>query len=97
MQTPYDAIIVTCAVNHVPPPLKKQLKIGGRLILPLGSTTYFQTLILITRESEERFRKKTLIDVRFVPMTGKAQKKAEGKESQPADKKEPQKIEFCGI
>jgi protein-L-isoaspartate(D-aspartate) O-methyltransferase len=47
---PFDAIIITCAANHVPPPLLKQLKEGGRLILPLGSTLYFQTLTLITKK-----------------------------------------------
>src|SRR3989344_69093 len=39
---PFDAILITASANHVPPPLKKQLKVGGRLILPLGSTIYYQ-------------------------------------------------------
>jgi protein-L-isoaspartate(D-aspartate) O-methyltransferase len=46
---PFDAIIITCAVNHVPPPLLQQLKIGGRLILPLGSTRFSQTLTRLTK------------------------------------------------
>ncbi len=69
---PFDAIFITCAVNHVPPPLKEQLKIGGRLIVPLGSTLYFQSLVLITRKDKTTFTSKTLTDVSFVPMIGKA-------------------------
>jgi protein-L-isoaspartate(D-aspartate) O-methyltransferase len=46
---PFDAIIVTAAANHIPPPLLKQLKDGGRLILPLGSTVFSQTLTLLTK------------------------------------------------
>jgi protein-L-isoaspartate(D-aspartate) O-methyltransferase len=71
---PYDAIIVTCATNHVPPPLLKQLKQGGRLILPLGSTLYFQTLTLITK-TDGKPEVEHILGVRFVPMTGEAQKR----------------------
>lgn len=71
---PFDAIIVTCAANHIPPSLIKQLKEGGRLILPLGSTTYFQTLTLITKK-EGQTDVQHLMGVAFVPMTGEAQKK----------------------
>lgn len=68
---PFDAIIVTAAANHVPPPLLEQLKDGGRLVIPLGETLRFQTLTIITKrgnETETRF----ITGVRFVPMTGKA-------------------------
>lgn len=71
---PFDAIIVTCAANHVPPPLLKQLKEGGRLIIPLGSTLYFQTLVLITK-TEGKPNVEHILGVRFVPMIGEAQKK----------------------
>jgi protein-L-isoaspartate(D-aspartate) O-methyltransferase len=71
---PFDGILVTCAANHIPPPLIKQLKEGGRLVIPLGSTTYFQTLTLLTKE-EGKSRIQHLGGVSFVPMTGKAQKK----------------------
>ncbi|MFQ6109822.1 MAG: protein-L-isoaspartate(D-aspartate) O-methyltransferase, partial [Candidatus Aminicenantales bacterium] len=71
---PFDAIIVTCAANHVPPPLLKQLKTGGRLILPLGSTLYFQTLTLITKTSGKP-KVDHILGVRFVPMIGEAQKR----------------------
>jgi protein-L-isoaspartate(D-aspartate) O-methyltransferase len=71
---PFDAIIVTCAVNHIPPPLIKQLKEGGRLIIPLGSTTYFQTLTLLTKKMGKPDIQH-LLGVAFVPMTGEALKK----------------------
>ena len=71
---PFDAIIVTAAANHIPPPLIKQLKDGGRLILPLGSTFYSQTLTLVTRRGE-RLNVEQLGAVAFVPMTGEAQKR----------------------
>jgi len=71
---PFDAIIVTCAANHVPPPLLEQLEEGGRLIIPLGSTLYFQTLTLITK-TKGKPNVKHILGVRFVPMIGEAQKK----------------------
>ncbi|MFP4081798.1 MAG: protein-L-isoaspartate(D-aspartate) O-methyltransferase [Candidatus Aminicenantes bacterium] len=71
---PFDAIIVTCAANHVPPPLLKQLKEGGRLIIPLGSTLYFQTLTLITKTNGKP-DVEHILGVRFVPMIGEAQEK----------------------
>ena len=71
---PFDAIIVTCAANHIPPPLIKQLKEGGRLIIPLGSTTYFQTLTLLTKK-QGKTDIQHLSGVAFVPMTGEAQKR----------------------
>lgn len=71
---PFDAIIITCAANHIPPPLIKQLKEGGRLIIPLGSTTYFQTLTLLTKK-QGKTDIQHLAGVAFVPMTGEAQKR----------------------
>jgi protein-L-isoaspartate(D-aspartate) O-methyltransferase len=71
---PFDAIIITAAVNHIPPPLIKQLKDGGRLILPLGSTTFYQVLTLATKEGDD-LRLFQMGPVAFVPMTGEAQKR----------------------
>lgn len=76
-QAPFDAIIVTCAANHVPPPLMDQLKEGGRLIIPLGSTLYYQTLTLITK-IDGKPNVRHISGVTFVPMTGKAQEKRSG-------------------
>lgn len=67
---PFDAIIITAAANHIPPPLIKQLKEGGRLILPLGSISFAQTLTLVTKKGGD-VDIRQLFAVRFVPMTGK--------------------------
>jgi len=71
---PFDAIIVTCAANHVPPPLLEQLKEGGRLIIPVGRTLYYHTLTLITKINGKP-NVQHISGVTFVPMTGKAQEK----------------------
>jgi protein-L-isoaspartate(D-aspartate) O-methyltransferase len=69
-KAPYDAIIITAAANHIPPPLIEQLKERGRLIVPLGSTVYFQTLTLTTKRKGE-LDVEQMSPVAFVPMTGK--------------------------
>ena len=71
---PFDAIIVTAAAGFVPPPLIKQLKPGGRMILPVGSPFGNQTLKLITKDMDETIRSRRLLPVVFVPMTGQVQK-----------------------
>lgn len=71
---PYDAIIVTAAANHIPPPLIRQLKEGGRLIIPLGSTIYSQMLTIATKKKGE-LDVVQLGRVAFVPMVGEAEKK----------------------
>lgn len=72
---PFDAIIVTASANHIPPPLIKQLKEGGRLIIPLGSTVYYQTLTLVTKSKGGALSVEQLGSVAFVPMTGEAEKR----------------------
>ena len=67
---PFDAIMVTAAANHVSPTLLDQLKMGGRLLIPLGSTTYYQTLTKITRTPKGN-EVEHLLGVVFVPMVGK--------------------------
>lgn len=71
---PYDAIMVTAAVNHIPPALLDQLKDGGRLILPLGSTAYYQTLTLVEKQGDE-LAVTHITSVMFVPLTGEAGKR----------------------
>jgi len=67
---PYDAIIVTCAPDHVPPPLLKQIKDdGGRIVIPLGGVWMVQTLMKIEKIEGEVSSKGTM-GVRFVPMIG---------------------------
>ncbi len=72
-QAPFDAIIVTCAPDHVPQPLLDQLADGGRLVLPLGGR-YPQMLRRYTRTGDT-FEEEDLEPVLFVPMTGEAQDK----------------------
>ena len=70
-KAPFDAIIVTCAPDHVPEPLVNQLKEGGRLIIPIGEQGTVQQLVLL-RKKEGKVLKENKLDVRFVPMTGQA-------------------------
>ncbi len=68
---PFDAIIVTAAASHIPPPLVQQLRVGGKMIIPVGSRFSTQELILITRVSEDEITTRQVLPVRFVPLTGK--------------------------
>jgi protein-L-isoaspartate(D-aspartate) O-methyltransferase len=68
-QAPFDAIVVTAAADHVPPPLIKQLKTGGRMLIPVGSRFMTQQLILVTK-GEDSITTRILLPVRFVPLTG---------------------------
>lgn len=72
-EAPFDAIIVTAAPPQVPQPLLAQLKVGGRMIIPVGE--FNQGLILITR-TVKGYERRNVLPVRFVPMTGEAQKKS---------------------
>ena len=63
---PYDAIIVTCAPTNIPEPLKRQLKDGGRMIIPVGKFNS-QTLVLL-RKSDGVLKEAATLSVRFVPM-----------------------------
>jgi protein-L-isoaspartate(D-aspartate) O-methyltransferase len=67
---PFDAILVSAGAPSVPPALNKQLKIGGRLVIPVGSTRFVQELIRITRRDETSFVAENLADVCFVPLIG---------------------------
>ena len=70
---PFDAIMVTCAPNHVPRELFEQLKPGGRMCIPVGAQHAVQSLKRITKTQDGRMVTTTVLPVRFVPMTGKAQ------------------------
>jgi protein-L-isoaspartate(D-aspartate) O-methyltransferase len=65
---PFDIIVVTAASEQIPPPLIKQLKDGGRMIIPVGSAFWTQTLVLV-RKDDGRVRTQNLLPVRFVPFT----------------------------
>ena len=67
---PYDAIIVTAASSHVPPPLIQQLKPGGRLVIPVGGRFAIQYLLLIEKSEDGEIMTRQITAVRFVPLTG---------------------------
>jgi protein-L-isoaspartate(D-aspartate) O-methyltransferase len=68
---PFDAIVVTAAAEHIPPPLVRQLKPGGVMIIPVGSRFQVQTLMLVEKTSDGKTSSRSLIPVRFVPLLGK--------------------------
>jgi protein-L-isoaspartate(D-aspartate) O-methyltransferase len=67
---PYDAIVVTAAASHVPPPLVAQLKPGGRMIIPIGSRFLTQQLVLIEKQPGGQLVTRQILPVIFVPLTG---------------------------
>ena len=67
---PFDAIVVTAAAPNVPPPLLAQLKPGGRMVIPVGTTFFMQQLLLVTKDGKGRVRSEGIAPVRFVPLTG---------------------------
>jgi len=66
---PYDAIIVTCAPDHIPQPLVKQLADGGRMVIPVGPPGAYQVLWLVERKGED-VTSQRVMGVGFVPLTG---------------------------
>jgi protein-L-isoaspartate(D-aspartate) O-methyltransferase len=67
---PYDAIIVTAAAGHVPPPLVAQLKPGGTLVIPVGAQFVVQNLLLVRKSMQGEVSTEQILPVRFVPLTG---------------------------
>jgi len=70
-EAPFDAIIVTAAPDHVPQPLIDQLRVGGRMILPVGDQS--QELVVLEKTTTGMIRR-SVLPVRFVPMTGEARR-----------------------
>lgn len=67
---PFDAIIVTAAASHVPPPLIRQLAPGGRMVIPLGTSFMTQHLMLVEKDEDGRVGTREILPVMFVPLTG---------------------------
>ncbi len=67
---PFDVIIVTAAASHIPPPLIKQLKPGGRMVIPVGSRFMTQELLLIHKKLNGKLMTRQVLPVLFVPLTG---------------------------
>lgn len=68
-QAPFDAIVVTAAADHIPPPLIKQLKPGGRMIIPVGGRFQVQQLVMVEKTPEGKTTTHQILPVRFVPLT----------------------------
>ena len=66
---PFDAIVVTAALGHVPPPLIEQLKVGGRLVMPVGPAPAIQQLTVVEKIAPSETKTRSVIPVRFVPFT----------------------------
>ena len=72
---PFDGIIVTAAPPSVPEPLLQQLKVGSRLVIPVGVRDAIQNLLVLTKRADGGFDRSSVMPVRFVPMTGEAQRR----------------------
>jgi protein-L-isoaspartate(D-aspartate) O-methyltransferase len=68
---PYDGIVVTAASGSVPPPLIAQLKPGGRMVIPVGTSFFAQELVLVEKRRDGTITTQQILPVRFVPLTGK--------------------------
>lgn len=71
---PFDAIIVTAAADHIPPPLLDQLKTGGRMAIPVGGPWQAQNLLLVTKDDAGKVRTDNVLPVAFVPLTREPRK-----------------------
>jgi protein-L-isoaspartate(D-aspartate) O-methyltransferase len=69
-EAPFDAIIVTAAASHVPPPLIRQLRPGGHMIIPVGSRFMVQQLVMVEKDEDGEVTTRQVLPVRFVPLTG---------------------------
>jgi protein-L-isoaspartate(D-aspartate) O-methyltransferase len=69
-EAPFDAIVVTAGGPEVPASLKRQMRVGGRIVIPVGKDACVQALLRITRVAEDEFEQEDLADVRFVPLVG---------------------------
>jgi protein-L-isoaspartate(D-aspartate) O-methyltransferase len=68
---PYDAILVTAAASHIPPPLVRQLKPGGRMVIPVGAAFMVQQLMVVEKKPDGTVSTRQILPVAFVPLTGR--------------------------
>lgn len=68
---PFDAIIVTAAASYIPPPLVRQLKPGGRMVIPVGASFLTQYLMLVEKQPDGSVVSRQILPVSFVPLTGR--------------------------
>ena len=69
-EAPFDGIVVTAAADHIPPPLIRQLKPGGRVVIRVGSRFMVQQLVLVQKDAEGATTTRQILPVLFVPLTG---------------------------
>ncbi|MGY6276562.1 protein-L-isoaspartate(D-aspartate) O-methyltransferase [Methylomonas sp. MgM2] len=69
-RAPFDAVVVTAVASHIPPPLIKQLKPGGRMIIPVGAAFMTQYLVLVNKDDQGKITTRQILPVSFVPLTG---------------------------
>lgn len=69
-EAPFDGIVVTAGAPHVPESLRQQLEVGGRLVIPVGSTQSYQQVVRVTRVGADEYDTENLLPVRFVPLVG---------------------------
>jgi protein-L-isoaspartate(D-aspartate) O-methyltransferase len=67
---PFDSIIVTAAGSHIPPPLVRQLKPGGRMVIPVGTSFLTQTLLVVEKQADGSVTTRQILPVGFVPLAG---------------------------
>jgi protein-L-isoaspartate(D-aspartate) O-methyltransferase len=67
---PFDAIVVTAASDHIPPPLIRQLKPGGRMLIPIGNRYLTQKLVRVAKDQDGKVHTQEMLPVAFVPLTG---------------------------
>lgn len=72
-EAPFDAIIVTCAAPRPPPALVEQLRVGGRMVIPVDTDLWGQDLLVMTKKADGTLDRRNVAPVAFVPMTGEAQ------------------------
>lgn len=88
-QAPFDGILVSAGAPVVPESLKSQLAIGGRMVVPVGSSQRAQELLRVTRRADDRFAVEDLADVRFVPLIGEQGWEEEPGAQRPVFRREP--------
>ena len=69
-QAPFDGIVVTAAPDHLPSPLVGQLRVGGRMVIPVGREFGAQELLVIEKTDASSISRRSVLPVRFVPLTG---------------------------
>lgn len=70
-QQPFDRILVTAAAPSIPDPIKEQVKVGGRIVIPVGARQFSQDLIVLDYVAEKKWEQKVICGVVFVPLIGK--------------------------